>query len=401
MIAGSMVVNVVNYVYHLLMGRILGPVDYGTLASIYSILYVVTIIPSSASISIVKFIASAKDKSERNEIYLSINRFVFKLALTLGVLTVIFAPFISKFLNISNSLNVVLVAPILFFSIITLVNQSALQGALKFIGVVGPSLTSALGKIIFGLLFVFWGYSVLGAIWGVVIGAVLAYALSVFQIKTLGKIIHSGSNYKLEKFLKYSLPVLLQSLAFTSFFTTDVILVKHFLSAHDAGIYAALSTLGKIIFFASSPIAGTMFPIITQRFSKGESYSKVLLAAIGATAAISFGVCFLYLMFPKFAVEALYGAKYLSASQNLIWMGLFMAFYAISYLLTNYYLSVGKIGMVYFPLVAAALQIVGIAIWHGSIGIVIKISLFLMILLTLVLGSFLRYNLNYAKKDEK
>lgn len=67
MIAGSMAINVVNYIYHLLMGRILGPVDYGTLASVYSLLYIVTIIPTSASVSIVKFISSAKDKREVNK----------------------------------------------------------------------------------------------------------------------------------------------------------------------------------------------------------------------------------------------------------------------------------------------------------------------------------------------
>ena len=39
----------------------------------------------------------------------------------------------------------------------------------------------------------------------------------------------------------------IQALAFTSFFTTDLILVKHFFPPFEAGIYAALSTLGKII----------------------------------------------------------------------------------------------------------------------------------------------------------
>jgi len=401
MMAGSMVVNVVSYIYHLLMGRIMGPIDYGVLASISSVLYITTIIPSSASISIVKFIASAKSITERSKIYWSINKFVFRLALALGICFALLAPFISEFLNISDSFIVVLIAPILFFGVITLVNMSTMQGVLKFFGVIGPSLTSALGKLIFGLAFVYWGYSVLGAVWGVVIGTILAYILSFFMIKGTVFGIRESGEYKLGKFLKYSLPVLLQSLAFTSFFTSDVILVKHFLTSYDAGIYAALSNLGKIVFFASAPIAATMFPIITQRYSKGENYSNVLLASIVATAAISLGVCLIYFIFPKFAVVTLYGDKYLSASQNLFLMGLFIAFYSISYLLTNFYLSIGNIGMVYYPLVIAAFQIIGITIWHDNIGVVIKISLFLMIVLTLALSSFLRYNLSLTKNEKE
>ncbi len=399
--AGSMVVNIVSYAYHLLMGRIMGPIDYGVLASISSVLYIAIIIPSSASISIVKFIASAKNGAERSKIYWSINKFVFRLALVLGVSFALLAPLISKFLNISDSFIVILIAPILFFGVITLVNMSTMQGVLKFFGVIGPSLTSALGKLIFGLAFVYWGYSVLGAVWGVVIGTVLAYILSFFMIKGTVFDIGKSGEYKLGKFLRYSLPVLLQSLAFTSFFTSDVILVKHFLSSYDAGIYAALSNLGKIVFFASAPIAATMFPIITQRYSRGENYSKILIASIGATAAISFGVCLIYFIFPQFSVGILYGEKYLQASQNLFRMGLFIAFYSISYLLTNFYLSIGNIKIVYYPLAIALFQIVGISVWHDNIGLIIKISLFLMIVLTLALSSFLRYNLRLAKNEKE
>ena len=46
---GNMTANVVNYLYHLIMGRMLGPVEYGVLASLYSVLYLVGIIPSSAA----------------------------------------------------------------------------------------------------------------------------------------------------------------------------------------------------------------------------------------------------------------------------------------------------------------------------------------------------------------
>ena len=61
MIGGNMAANAINYLYHLVMGRLLGPAGYGVLASLYSLLYLAGIVPTSASISVVKFISSAKD----------------------------------------------------------------------------------------------------------------------------------------------------------------------------------------------------------------------------------------------------------------------------------------------------------------------------------------------------
>ena len=81
MIGGSMLANAVNYLYHLIMGRVLGPVDYGVLASVFAILYVISVIPVSTSFAIVKFISSTKNKRELWGVYVAIKRFVFALAI--------------------------------------------------------------------------------------------------------------------------------------------------------------------------------------------------------------------------------------------------------------------------------------------------------------------------------
>jgi len=387
-----MVANVINYIYHLLMGRILGPVDYGTLVSVYSVLYIVSIIPSSASISIVKFISSAQDKEERNEIYKSINIFIVRLAGLLAVVVALLSPTISKFLNISNNSIVLLVAPILFLSLVTLVNMSTMQGVLKFTGVIVPSIISAASKLVFGLVLIWLGYSVLGAIWAIVIGAAIAYLISRKMIVGEIDTRNSQGNYPLKSFYKYSLPVLIQALAFTSLFTVDVILVKHFLSPFDAGLYAALSTLGKIIFFASSPIAATMFPIVSKRKANNQGYNKVFLTSLIVTLAVGIAITSFYWLFPSVAIGVLYGPAYLSAKSALVWMGILILFYSLSSLMVNFSLSLGESRAVYFPLIAAVLQAPLIWFFHGSILEVIQISLGLVAAMFIFLSFYLGYN---------
>ena len=39
---GSVVVNILNYVYQLLMGRLLGPADFAVLGALFALIYIVT-----------------------------------------------------------------------------------------------------------------------------------------------------------------------------------------------------------------------------------------------------------------------------------------------------------------------------------------------------------------------
>lgn len=399
MVGGNMVVNAVNYAYHLIMGRVLGPVNYGVLASIFSILYLISVVPSSASVSIVKFISSAKGDGEVYSIYSSLARFVFILAGITSLVFMIFSPVVAKFLRIDNYLIVAMVAFILFFSLITLVNQATSQGLLKFSGLVIPNLVSAVVKLGLGIVLVILGWSVFGAIFAVVVGAAISYLYSRWFIK---KVLPDKNNktFDLKPFFKYSIPVLVQAFAFTSLFTTDLILVKHFLPEFEAGIYAALSTLGKIIFFAVTPIVGTMFPIVAGRRSKGESYEKVFLISFAMTLVISVLVVIFYWLFPDIAIGVLYGKAYLSAKNELVWMGIFILFYTLSNILVNFSLSLGRTKVVRLPLLTAILQILALWFWHGSMLQVIQVSLVLTMVLFFALAVYLGYNRlqgNYVK----
>ena len=326
-------------------------------------------------------------------------KLIFKISIITALFLLAFSGVIAKFLHIENILAVVFLAPILFLSLITLVNQAASQGIIKFIGNVVPILISSLLKFILGIFFVYIGWSVQGAMLAIVIGIFLAYVYSAGFIK---KYIKKAkiSKVDLTPFIKYSGPVLLQSLAFTSIFTIDVILVKHFLDPFSAGIYAAISTLGKIIFFATSPVTATMFPVISRRRALNQGYIKIFLGSLLITLAVAAAITAFYWLFPNLAIGILYGKDYLSAKTDLVWMGIFILFYTLSNLLVNFFLSMGKLVAVIFPLVAAIVQAILIWFNHENITEVIQISLFVTLAMFICLSLYTGYNLIYESKDK-
>lgn len=382
---GSMFVNVINYVYHLVMGRMLGPVGYGILASIFSLLYIVSIIPLSTSISIVKFISTTKNKSELSEVYFGIKTFAFKLSLVLLILFTFISVPLANFLHITDIFSIAIVGLVMFFSIITLVNQATLQGLLKFNGFIIPNLVLAIVKLILGVILVLLGFSVAGAVGGILTGSILSYLISLsFVSKYVKK--SKNTTFKIERFIKYSIPVLFQAFAFTSIFSLDLLLAKHFLSPLEAGIYASLSTLGKVIYFATSPIASVMFPIISKRHAESTSYKKILFLSLITTFVISLSVVLIYYLFPEIAIKGLFGSDYLAGADNLVWMGVFMIFYSIAYLLVNYFLSIGKTFIVILPIIASIVQGVLIFVYfHSSATQIIQVSIYVTFTLMLVL----------------
>lgn len=390
MVGGNMAANAINYLYHLVMGRVLGPVDYGVLASLYSILYLAGIIPISASVSIVKFISAAPER-EVYSTYEAIKRFVLLLAIGISLFFLALSPITAGFLKIESVASVALIGPIIFLTLITLVNQASSQGLLRFSGSVIPTLISSGIKFGLGVLLVLAGASVFGAVFGIVVGMVLAYFYSAWFIsKILVK--RKVGEYHLKPFLTYALPVLFQALAFTSLFSTDVLLVKHFFDPFQAGIYGALSTLGKIIFFATSPVTATMFPIVSKRKSIGEAYHKVFVLALGIVLSVSLAITLFYFLFPTFAIRTLYGSAYLAAKGVLVWMGIFVSFYSLTSLLVNYSLSLGRSKIIVFPLLGALFQIPLIWIWHASLIQVTQVSLGITVFMFLGSLAYLGYN---------
>ncbi|OGM30565.1 hypothetical protein A2630_02225 [Candidatus Woesebacteria bacterium RIFCSPHIGHO2_01_FULL_44_10] len=91
-----------------------------------------------------------------------------------------------------------------------------------------------------------------------------------------------------------------------------------------------------------------------------------------------------YWLFPDLAIGILYGKDYLAAKAELVWMGGFMALYTANYILVNFLLSIDRTKIVYFTLLVAIGQIVGIIYRHSSLLEVIQVSLVSMF--TLFIG---------------
>ncbi len=386
MIVGSNMANFIAYIYHLVIGRMLGPVSYGELAATLAALGMFSTVFAFVSLVVVKLVSSAK-KREIPALY----HWFLKRGLITGfglcLFLTTFTSIISNFLHLDYKI-AFLLGPILFAILLSLLLKSFLHGLLKFGQSVVVSNIDMSLRVVFSVLFVYLGFSSFGAVFGIFVASILSFLVAFSFLKELRRGRVNGKLKDAKKVLAYAFPVFLVSIANNSFISSDVILTKHFFNAYDAGIYASLSTLGKIIFFGTGPIGAVMFPIISQRHSKGQNYHKVLAMSFLLTAWMAVGVLAVYYFFPELMIKILFGNEFLDASSNLIWFGVFIAIYTVANLLVSFYLSIEKTKVAFFPIVFALFQIVGIYFFHDSVLSVIRIS---TLSATLLLVSLLIY----------
>src|SRR5581483_6186188 len=69
----------------------------------------------------------------------------------------------------------------------------------------------------------------------------------------------------LNEFKDYSVKFFFATLGITLLTSVDILFVKHFFSPQLAGQYAALSVMGRAIFYLTSPIYFVFFPLIAQK----------------------------------------------------------------------------------------------------------------------------------------
>lgn len=387
MIVGGNAVNFINYIYHLMVGRLLTPAEYGELAALFSLLGLLTMIPVSFGIVVVKFVSSAKSGDEVKNLVSWLNRLVKIVSILMLVITITAAPFIGDFLNLENMLLVIIAGSTVIFSLPAFFNRSILQGLLLFKQNVSSILGENLVKLVVGVFLIYIGFDVLGASIGVFISALVGWFLSNRYLKKY------LTNQKpktphLKPMVLYSIPVILNTITLTSLTSTDLVLIKHFLSPQDAGLYAALSTLGKIIFFGAGPIASVMFPLVTKKQVSGDSYKKVFFYSLIMTALLASGVLLVYEFFPAFAIHMLYGSLYTQASDLLIWFGVFVTLYTLSFLVINFHLSLNKTFVVVFPITASIAQGLGLWFFHKNLFEVISVSIYVSGFLFLCLAFY-------------
>lgn len=371
----SMAGNVSNYLFQFFMSRHLSIEDYGTMNAAFSMLIMVGIPTATIMMVLAKYISKFNAQGEENKISSLYRNSVLKMS---GLGLLVFAAFlffrnnISEYLKLNDSWPVIIIGFGLFWAFIITVNFGMLQGLKRFyLFGTGMGLIGIL-KLLSGVVLVLLGFGLNGAISTVVVSTFLVFAITSVPLRSYLK-----EKGRVEKntgdILIYSIPVLLSTIAFAALTNIDLLIVKHMFSAEEAGLYAAVSILGKTLLYLPSALTQALFPLVSEAHTLNQDTFKLLDKGLLYTFAIALAGVAGFTVFPETAIMLLFGQKYASAAPLLKYYGLAMTFLSIVSIFISFNLARHRTGFVYSLIAACAALVILIHYFHGSLMNVILI----------------------------
>lgn len=391
---GSLVAGFGGYVFQLLLGRFLSVEEYGEFESLFSLLSIFSVPTAAASFLAVKYSSFLLTNKKTEDIW-NLAALFGKHFLIFGFLFfavfIIAAPVILKFLKINNFSVILVFGFLVWFGFFNSSSKGFLQGFQNFKYLSLTSVFEVFLKIIFAWATIYLGFGILGVFSSILLASFLSFLFSLIPFKKFRpKIVvmnFSGLNLKQSggylnifksfgflsfdnNVVKYIFLSFFSLLSFSTIHSLDIVLVKHFFSAFQAGMYGALSVAGKIILFVVSPIASVMLPMINEAGGVGEN-KDLLKKSVFLTFGCGAVILSFFWFFPDFIIRKFFGDKYIAAVPYLFWYGLAMFLASFVNLLTIFALFFQKkfgVAAVGFGVI---LQAVLVFWFHQSFGQII------------------------------
>jgi O-antigen/teichoic acid export membrane protein len=377
--SASILAGFLNYLFQLYVGRMLGPSDYGIYSSLVALLYIMSVPSSTIQTSVAKLVSDYSTDHEKIKYLL---KYAFRkltvVAVLVSALFMFLSIYLSDFLNINSNTYFIILSILLFISFLSPILMGALQGMQMFMQMGLNGVAGTLFKLLSGIILVYYGFGVNGALFALLIGSLLALILAFMPFRFLEGSKEVNGNLR---FFDYSIVVLLATIGLTFMTNGDMLIVKHYLSENEAGLYAAAALLGKIILFTTAPIAMVMFPKVTVMNKNKNNGFDLLRNSLLYTGGISFFFVAIFILFPEFIVQLLFGPKFLEINGLLVYFAAAIAFFSLANIFVFYDLATRKYRFLYVLGAVSVLEVVLISLFHDSSLTVVRILLVLMAIL--------------------
>ena len=379
LLIGSLVVSLANFGYNIGVARLLGPSDFSHAAAAVTILMLISAITLSFQLVCTKLVAKAGIIEEKAAVFQHLMKRAWAIGIALGVFMLLATSMLTSYLRLSSPWIIILLAIGLTIYVPLGVKRGGLQGTCRFRGLSYNMAAEAITKFLGAIVLIELGFGVLGAVAAISASVILAFCLP-----------DSARDLRQPATDRPTAPVGETRQAIVFFVgqviisNIDILMVKHFFAPADAGLYAAIALVGRLLYFASWSVVSAMFPVSAER--KEEQASGSLLA-IPLLLVTGMSVVFVLLLaaFPRLVFQSLFGAHFPAAANSLSWLLSMNAaatgIYSIAVVLITYEMSRRIANTGWLQLVVSGLIVVGITFFHSTLLEVIVVQQVLRVLL--------------------
>src|SRR3954452_12417570 len=381
LLAGSSLVGVTNLVYNVLTARMLGPTGFAHATAVYTLLMLASAITLSFQVVCAKYVASHEDENEKSTIFAGLHLRAWVTGVGIGLLLFVFKGAIQGYLNLPDSTLISLLALGTAFYIPLGVRRGYIQGVHAFTALALNFMLEGLVRLGGAYLLIEFGLGVQGAVLASVVAVIASYFLAqpspgLKSLLPAGISISAGEGVQAIVF--FSGQVVINNF--------DIVLVKHFFSPDLAGIYAAVSLVGRLVNMCAWSVVNTMFPVSAAARSSDREARPVLFMSLSLVLAILFVLILGLWAIPSFVWRTLFGSHFElehigGLAALLILYAVTTGIYSLSSVMITYEMSRKIANTSWVQLAFSGALVLGICAFHHNLRQVIFVQLLVMIVL--------------------
>ncbi len=314
--AGTLIFGAISYAYYPVLGRLMPPSSFGEVQTLITIFLQYTIFLNVLDLVVINVLVSYKEPDQAHKMVLELEKLATLTGLGILLVTTVSSPKLQSFLQFGSPWPFVLVGIAGVLSIPFIFRSGYLQAGKRFGLVTGANIVSAVGRLLFGVGLVLAGFATMGAMWGLVIGQVVALGYVTVYARRYGFResinLHNLPNLRiLLPELKYAGLALTGSITVTLLYSVDILAVKHYFDAQTAGLYAAISVTARILFFLTASIAQVLIPSVSRQRTDRQN-QEVLAKSLGLLVSLGGLGLLAFSLVPRLIIQALLGTTYLA-----------------------------------------------------------------------------------------
>src|ERR1700733_14014285 len=385
LLAGSGLVGVTNLVYNVVTARLLGPTGFANATAVYTILMLLSSITLAFQVVCAKYVAKSSSAEDRFEVFANLHQRSWIAGIGIGLLLFLLERPLTSYLNLPDPLLIWLLALGTAFYIPLGVRRGYIQGIHAFRPLAVNFMLEGLVRLGGVFVLIRMGLGVRGAVLASVLAVIVAYFFAI-PSPGLGSFRFRG--------LSISSREGLQAIVFFAGQTVinnfDIVLVKHFFPPVEAGLYAAVALVGRLVNMCAWSVVNTMFPVSAGAGADEHEASPVLFTSLSMVFLILSVLIFALWMVPSFLWKTLFGAQFAVGNYGmlaslLILYAITAGIYSLSSVIITYEMSRKIANTSWLQLAFSGALALGVYLLHQTLRQVILVQLVLMVILLFVL----------------
>ncbi|MFA7208786.1 MAG: oligosaccharide flippase family protein [Parcubacteria group bacterium] len=361
-----------NYLYHPILGRLMDVADFGEAQAAISLFLQFGVLASVFSFFTISLASNAESgkSGEMSSVIAEFRKLAVLAIAALAVGLVFFHQAVKEFLNFSSIYPLLILMLLLLANVLFSFRRAYLQGMRKIKSVSAADVIFSASRLFLAIAFVYAGWRSSGAVAGLLAGQLIALAYVFSKTKDVlvpenWSILPRWRHPAFRREFKFGLLVAVAVFCVTFFYASDIIFVRHYFPAEEAGLYGGIATVARIIFFATSPIVMVMLPMVRLK-NVPEKNAALFRKAFAVVAVLGLAITLVLQIFPEFVIKLLIGGRYAVFAPILPRLGWMVFAASLANLFSAYFIALRKYTLIPISLASVSLTAVLAFFFHSD-----------------------------------